>query len=186
MRYLKPFLAATTLLLYLPQHGNAQTIVGADPGDRVRVRTASSENGPVEGIFQHVEEGALFFFPVGQAGPAEIPLDQVESMETFAGTKRQTLKGLGIGAGSGAALGIVLGFADGADRNCSWVCFSAEEKAVMGGVVLGITGGVIGLIAGALTKTDHWREVPVVGVRPAFRVNRAGKVDLGISFPTRR
>jgi hypothetical protein len=181
MRFLNPMAAAVTVLCVLPPLCNAQTIVGVTPGDRVKVWVAFSEGIPLEGTFQEVQNGSLFFSPEGQTDAMEVPLDQVESVETFAGTKRQTVKGMGIGAGSGALLGIVLGFASGDDEPCSWVCFSAEEKAAVGGIALGITGGVIGLIAGALTTTDEWREVPLVGARPAIRRNRAGGVDFGLS-----
>ena len=68
---------------------------------------------------------------------------------------RGAAEGFGIGGGIGVAGGVVLGLASGDDPPCEdgrWCLFnmSAGEKAVFGGIVFGMLGGVIGLASGAL------------------------------------
>ena len=55
-------------------------------------------------------------------------------------------KYLGIGLLIGAGTGIILGLASG-DDNSGFIQFSAEDKAVMSGSILGLGGGLIGIIA---------------------------------------
>jgi hypothetical protein len=83
---------------------------------------------------------------------------------------RGALEGLGIGGGIGFGIGAVIGLASGDDEPCEdrhgyCVDFTAGEKAVLGGVLLGIVGGGVGLIAGAIRGSQfHYEggEVPVV------------------------
>jgi hypothetical protein len=66
-----------------------------------------------------------------------------------------------IGAGVGVGVGAFLGFADGDDR-CSSDCFlkfSAAEKALFGGTVLGAIGLVTGFTIGILVVSDDWEAV---------------------------
>ncbi len=69
------------------------------------------------------------------------------------------IEGLGIGALVGAGIGVVAGFASGDDK-CdeeSWciLTFTAEEKAAFGGILLGMTGGLVGLIVGATMGSTY-------------------------------
>lgn len=65
---------------------------------------------------------------------------------------RGALEGFGIGGGIGFGVGAIIGIADGDDPPCEDHCidFTAGEKAVLGGILLGIVGGGVGLIAGAI------------------------------------
>jgi len=67
---------------------------------------------------------------------------------------RGAIEGLGIGGGIGAATGVIIGLASG-DDSCDpdgdcFLTFSAADKAMIGGVVLGVLGGGLGLIVGAM------------------------------------
>ena len=60
---------------------------------------------------------------------------------------------MGWGFLSGAVIGGLIGFASGDDEG-GFVSFSKEEKALGGGVALGLVGGLIGLIAGIFSSTN--------------------------------
>jgi hypothetical protein len=70
---------------------------------------------------------------------------------------RGAAEGAGIGFVAGAAVGAALGFADGddeCDENGHGWCilvFSAGEKAILGGFVLGTIGSLVGLVVGVAT-----------------------------------
>ena len=57
-------------------------------------------------------------------------------------------KGFLYGALTGFAVGAIAGFADGDDRG-DFEFFTAEEKAILGGIVLAIPGALIGGVIGA-------------------------------------
>lgn len=58
-----------------------------------------------------------------------------------------------IGASGGALLGAVLGLAEGDDSADCWIfCYTAEEKALAGAVVLAIPGAGIGALIGTESK----------------------------------
>jgi hypothetical protein len=65
----------------------------------------------------------------------------------------KVLLGLGIGVLSGAAFGATLGLVSGDDTG--WFAFSAEEKAALGAVGLGVLGLAIGGITGAVLGIDE-------------------------------
>jgi hypothetical protein len=68
------------------------------------------------------------------------------------------LEGLGLGLLGGALTGAIIGFADGDDPPESFLSFTAEEKAVIGGVLLGGVGGLLGLpIGAAVGSKDVYR-----------------------------
>lgn len=90
------------------------------------------------------------------------------------------VRGLVIGLLAGGAGGAVIGYANG-DDDPGIVSFSAGEKAIILGVVLGGAGALIGGIAGALSPGEEWQRIslPVdVHVRP----DRAG-LGLSLSVP---
>lgn len=67
---------------------------------------------------------------------------------------RGALEGFGIGALIGGGTGIILGLASG-DDTCEneghcWFTLSAEGKAILGGIFLGGTAGLLGLVVGAM------------------------------------
>ena len=82
---------------------------------------------------------------------------------------RGGLEGFGIGGGIGFGVGVLIGIADGDDPPCNdhgfCIDFTAGEKAVLGGIILGILGGGVGAIAGIVRGSQfvyEGGEVPVV------------------------
>lgn len=70
----------------------------------------------------------------------------------FRDGKRGTLRGLAIGMAAGALSGIVVGFASGDDPPDEWFAYTASEKALLGGLVLGVLGAPVGAILGSASK----------------------------------
>jgi hypothetical protein len=83
-----------------------------------------------------------------------IPLKNIS--EASMRKKNKILKSALLGLGIGAVTGVIIGFADGDDVASSntWNIFSftAEEKALAGGLVLGTGGAIIGTIIGAVAE----------------------------------
>ena len=100
-------------------------------------------------------------------------------------------KGMGLGLAIGAGGGVLMGLASGDDPSNQFIAFSAGQKAAALGVLLGGTGAVIGLIAGASSWRDVWeptepaasahRDVTVV----PFTTERGTGLRLGLSLPVR-
>lgn len=90
---------------------------------------------------------------------------------------RGAFEGLGLGALIGAGVGVVSGLASGDDECDSdggdWciLTFTAEEKAVILGIVVGGIGGMVGLVAGALRGS---RDVYSFGSEQQFKVVPSG------------
>lgn len=72
--------------------------------------------------------------------------DQIAEIR-FVNSGRGGVEGLGLGLLCGALTGAALGLADGDDPQ-GFISFSAEAKAVMGGIILGGIGGVVGIPVG--------------------------------------
>ncbi|HLL23194.1 MAG TPA: hypothetical protein VK427_13740 [Kofleriaceae bacterium] len=71
-----------------------------------------------------------------------------------------SLQGLALGALPGIAIGAIAGYSSGDDEcgDSSGDCFllmDAEDKALVGGSLLGLLAGTIGLIAGAVQGSQH-------------------------------
>ncbi|HEX6309798.1 MAG TPA: hypothetical protein VFZ69_16610 [Longimicrobiales bacterium] len=91
-----------------------------------------------------------------------VPVGDVTELEVFRGP-RSGWAGAGRGAGygflAGAGAGILIGLASGDDDPRSWFALSAEEKAFMGGVLLGGAGGIIGALIGVSAPGERWERV---------------------------
>jgi hypothetical protein len=68
--------------------------------------------------------------------------------------KSRFFKGIGLGLVIGGGSGALLGFASG-DDDSGWFRWTAEEKAVMGGLGLGVVGLLTGGIVGAIKGIDE-------------------------------
>lgn len=124
-----------------------------EPGRRVTVRTTSST---IPAFTVQTSTGTGY---VDESGGLIDP--SVIVRVTDERTLRGAGEGLLIGAGVGAALGAGLGLVDGDDPPCddnghSWCLFNftAGEKVIFGGVMLGSLGAVIGLVAG-IARGSH-------------------------------
>ena len=156
-------------------------------GGRVKVNVAGPEAREMQGVFLGVEGSEFLISPEGQSGVLRLQSDRIDRVQVPVGERGQAMKGAGYGAAGGALLGVVLGLASGDDPDSCWLfCYTAEEKAALGGASLGIVGGVVGLIAGALTKETVWNDVTPPRMRPSIRPSRTGAVELRLSLSTGR
>ena len=96
----------------------------------------------------------------------------ITSLEVSLGRKRNTIRGLVIGAASGVLIGVI---APVDPNNCGYYSdnFCSREKALLGGVV---GGGGLGAGIGALIKSDRWSRVTV---------NATGQIGLGLRIGTK-
>lgn len=89
-------------------------------------------------------------------GTANVSADRIinyQDIQTITYRRRgATGRTILAGAGIGILTGAVIGLASGDDPPGTWFRFSAGEKAVALGVFLGITGTVVGTIAGLLSN----------------------------------
>ncbi len=145
------------------------------------------EPSEIQGVLLGVEGSELLIAPAGQSEVVRVQAHQLRRIQVYGGERRMAAKGLGYGAAGGALVGVGLGLADGDDPSSCWLmCYSAGEKAAMGGVLLGLTGGVIGLIAGALTKEVRWDDVSLPSMRPSISPSSTGGVEFRLTLPTGR
>ena len=88
----------------------------------------------------------------------EIEKDSIEQVSIHGDSKIIPVLAFGILIGAG--IGAVVGYADGDDEPCRfpiWILcpsFTAEDKALFGGVIGSVIGGLIGLIVGITRSTS--------------------------------
>jgi hypothetical protein len=177
---IRPFfaLAAVTACTHHKDIVEAHEIEGA-----VEITTTNGATIEAEAVGQ-MNRHKSFVAKDGSGVVPDVAIARIE--DTLHG--RGALEGLGIGALVGASVGAVLGYADGDDECNSdegqWciLTFSAEEKAAFGAIGLGIVGGGIGLVVGALKGStviyeDKQSETVVRAVAPA-----GSQVGVTVSF----
>ena len=131
-----------------------QTTRAIERGSRVRITAPSLGLREAIGTIREATHEALvvqFEFP---RRVATVDRSKIVTMQVSIRQERRVLKGLRTGLLVGAASGLVLGLASGDDDN-GFFEISAEEKAVVGAIILGLAGGVVGLIAGT-AQHDVW------------------------------
>jgi hypothetical protein len=138
-------------------------------GARVRVQTIDAEQ--IEGELLVVRPDKIVICKIYGtekeslvANPDEIltlPVNDIRYI--IVRGRRNTAKGFFVGFLTGSGLGALFGFASGDDPP-GFLSFSAGQKAVMFGVVLGVIGGVGGTILGYVQSTSDRRVEPVEGI----------------------
>ena len=177
-------LTGTFLLTGVPRAG-AQVNPRIEQGSRVRITAPSARLDGAVGTVQEVTREALVVQFENPRGLGTVDRSAIVGMDVSVRRERRVLGGLGKGLLIGAGGGAVLGLASGDDPP-GWLSFSAEEKALMFGVMLGVTGGVVGLIAGAVRQHDIWAAATPGGVDvtllPLVGPQGAG-LHLGFTIP---
>lgn len=147
-------------------------------GQRVRV-TSAVEATPIRiGVIEAIDADTLRLQHTGKAGDTlatAIPMASIAGLQVSRGRHSRWLMGLGIGFGAGAVTGAILGASSEDD-----LLFTSGDKAVMGGVALGVIGGAVGVVAGALTKTERWETVPIDRVTVSLVPTAGGRLRLGV------
>jgi len=127
-------------------------------GDQVRIRA-----GTISGEFTVVGYGEREMML--QAAPTEpvveVPFASVTRLHVNRGARSSgagLVRGAGRGLLIGGGIGAVTGFASGDDTG-SFFVFTAEDKAMILGVLLGGAGAVVGGLVGAVSPGDRWERV---------------------------
>ncbi len=144
----------------------AQKVAPLQLGQRVRVHSALARTPELIGGVQAMSADTLVVRQVDGAGASTataIPLAYISQLEVSRGQHSRWARGLLIGLAAGATTGVILG----ASSDGNWL-FSKSDLALMGAVVMAPVGGLVGLVVGALTKTERWETVALP--RPAKSV----------------
>lgn len=136
------------------------------PGSRIRVWTESNAKGGVRGspvigeITSWTEDSVVLAL---HRSPT-LRVLAVESIVRLDVSRGQRTRGMGAlrkgaaGLVVGGLTGVVLGLATGGDAaECSWVCFSAEDYAMIYGIMLGAPSALIGAVIGANRPGEAWQ-----------------------------
>jgi hypothetical protein len=154
-----------------------------EPGQRVRITAPLVGLQEVTATVFSVGGGALV---VTGDSTVRVRLEDVTRLEVSRGRKSNCASGLGWGFLAGATTGVVIGLASGSERQGSlfgggcWMLCSAGAKAMVAGAALGTAGAVVGLVVGAIVRSEKWKRVPLDGVRVSI-VPRRGGLGLGAS-----
>ena len=110
-----------------------------------------------------------------------VALLSVTRLDVHRGRKSRVGRGVLIGSAIGAAGGIATAAAACQTGGIS-ACRFTPAGVYGGAAAVGAAGGaLIGVIIGALTKTDRWEEVPLDQIRVSFVPQRDGRFGLGFS-----
>ncbi len=155
----RPSITSSFLVLaVLAAHGSSltgQVTSSVVTGSRVRLTAPSLGLNEAVGTVQETTDDALvvqFEYPRRRE---TVDRSEIAAMEVATEGQRKVLKSVGVGLLVGALSGAAIGLASGDDEG-TFLAFSAEEKAAMGGVALGLTGAVVGLIVGLVRRPDTW------------------------------
>lgn len=114
----------------------------------------------------------------------EVPIASLKRVSVHRGRRsagRGFLRGAALGGGIGAGSGVIMGLASGDDdAQYTFFALTAEEKAVLGAIVLGGAGAVVGGLIGALAPGDRWERVRFDG--PVTVGLRAGGIGVGYTY----
>jgi len=141
-------------------------------GTRVRVRTADASSVFRVGTVSALSADSLELRLDGADSVAQLPYRAITQLDVSGGRHRHTLQGAGIGVLVGVTAGVISGFASGDDPP-GWFSFTAEDKAVIGGTVLGVVGLAVGAVVGGNHVTERWlpiRILPRVSLAPRSSV----------------
>jgi len=91
---------------------------------------------------------------LGYSSRADVSIDVPDIKTIRIEGKSRVWTGLGYGFLIGGGVGAGIGLLSGNDTS-GWFRFTAGGKAVLLGIMFGVAGGIIGLVAGGLTGIDQ-------------------------------
>jgi hypothetical protein len=161
-------LIPTLLTLGCTAPAAAQTAAPASshvrPGAEVRVTSPSASGRFVV----HEMDAEILTLRDSSGAALRVPLASVTMLSVSHGRRpagQRALRGAGVGFAGGAVAGIILGYVDGDDQSNAFISFTAEEKAVAFGLLLGVGSGLVGMVVGLASPGEQWQSVPLDRVR---------------------
>jgi hypothetical protein len=147
-----------------------------EAGSRIRVTAPDVGADKLVGMCVEVDATRLRVQAEEQASPLTISLTDVTRLEVSQGRKSHALKGLLIGSIVGVSTGVVVGLV------VAESCWDHEmECAAAGAAVVSVTGALVGLGIGALSKSDRWEEIPLDRLQMSIVPQRDGRLGIGLS-----
>ena len=67
------------------------------------------------------------------------------------------------------------------EADCTSECWGTVGTAAIGAGVVSVAGAMVGIVVGALIKTERWEEVPFDQLRVSFVPQRDGRLGIGLS-----
>jgi hypothetical protein len=160
----------------------AQASSHVRPGAEVRV-TSPSASGRF--VVQEMDSGILTLRDSSGAA-VRVPLASVTMLSVSRGRRSAgagALRGAGLGFAGGAVAGIILGYVAGDDPpEDLWFAYSAEDKALIYGVLLGVGSGLVGTVVGLASPGEQWESVPLERVRAGMASDGGLAVAYSIRF----
>jgi hypothetical protein len=149
-------------------------------GDRVRV---SAEAATGIFIVLRLTGDTLVVHPPESSENLRLPFNSLQRLELSRGARSagaRAIRGAGIGMAIGGGAGVTIGLASGDDRD-GFIRFTAVDKALIFGVLLGGAGAIAGSIAGLASPGERWERVRLQE-RVAFSMSHAGAIGLTYSY----
>jgi hypothetical protein len=187
----KLLLPIVSFLSFLAANAQTDTVQAEKKSKPFIINVSMNNGGKVKGLFYTINDTQLVLSRSSKIVSGSLPDDQqysipAENIKSFtAGRKNSALRGALVGFGVGAVTGIIIGLVSGDDPVAQYpdpstdflgigtfgaalqnsFAMTAGEKAVIGGVGLGVTGAITGAIIGALAK----KKFTIGGKRERFR-----------------
>jgi hypothetical protein len=149
------------------------------PGAEVRVASPTASGRFVV----HELDSEILTLRDSSGAALRVPLASVTMLSVSHGRRSAgagALRGAGLGFAGGAVSGIILGFVAGDDPPQQWFAFTAEEKALAYGLLLGGGSGLVGMVVGLASPGEQWESVPLERVRAG--VARDGGLAVGYTI----
>jgi hypothetical protein len=147
---------------------DAKLVAVEMPGMTVPVALPRPGARPI-GRLVAVDDDAITVRFDGQRQAFRVPRPLIAGLEVNRGGRPRVLRKMAAGAGVGALAGILIGVASGND-DPGFMSFTAEEKAMVAGVGLGILGAGIGTIVGLAQPRARWVRVELSAPRAGLLV----------------
>jgi hypothetical protein len=175
----RPTFLTVALACFASSHALAQTPAVPRVGQRVRVTSAIDHTPVLKGQVGAISADTLLLRQAdgdGNTLNTAIPLGSIAQLDVSRGRRSHWVRGLVIGTVMGAAAGAAIGAAS-RDEN-DWLVLT-EVTALYGAMVFAPIGGGVGLIVGALARTERWETVPLDRVGPHIARGPGGGLSLG-------
>jgi len=181
MRNLTLVLVSALLASRVDAQPGGTTDPALQAGMRVRVRTFDAPSTIRIGTVSALSADTLQIRLAAGDSVVALPYRDITQLDVSDGRRRHALEGAGIGALMGVALGVTIGLVDGDDPP-GWFSFTAEDKAMMGGAILGVAGLAIGVVVGGNHDTERWRSIRFL---PRVSLAPQSSFGLRVTIPVR-